>query len=151
MSQDLYPPKSINPYIKDINEYHELYKESVENPKKFFEQMANENISWLKDFNEIHNESFSDTKWFEGGKTNVSFNCIDRHLNDDANKTALIWEGDDPSDSKKLTYQELHDEVCKFANVLKKLGVEKGSRVCIYMPMIVETAFAMLALSLIHI
>ena len=145
MSQDLYPPKSINPYIKDINEYYELYKESVENPKKFFEQMANENISWLKDFNEIYNESFSDTKWFEGGKTNVSFNCIDRHLKDDANKTALIWEGDEPSDSKKLTYQELHDEVCKFANVLKKLGVEKGSRVCIYMPMIVETAFAMLA------
>ena len=145
MSQDLYPPKSINPYIKDINEYHELYKESVENPKEFFKQLANENISWLTDFDEVHNESFSNAKWFQGGKTNISFNCIDRHLKDDANKTALIWEGDDPSDSKKLTYQELHDEVCKFANVLKKLGVEKGSRVCIYMPMIVETAFAMLA------
>ena len=87
----------------------------------------------------------ANAKWFEEGKTNISLNCIDRHLESHANKTALIWEGDDPSDSKELTYQELHDEVCKFANVLKGLGVEKGSRVCIYMPMIVETAFAMLA------
>ena len=145
MSQDLYPPKSTNPYIKDIEEYHRLYKESVENPKEFFKQLANENISWLKDFDEVYNESFSNAKWFQGGKTNISFNCIDRHLKNNASKTALIWEGDDPSDSKKLSYQELHDEVCRFANVLKKLGVKKGSRVCIYMPMIAEAAFAMLA------
>ena len=145
MSQNLYPPKTTNPYIEDIEHYHRLYKESLENPKEFFNKLANENISWLKDFDEVHNESFANTKWFEGGKTNVSFNCIDRHLKNNATKTALIWEGDDPSDSKKLSYQELHDEVCKFANVLKKLGVEKGSRVCIYMPMIVEAAFAMLA------
>jgi len=145
VSQNLYPPKTTNPYIEDIEQYHRLYKESLENPKEFFNKLANENISWLKDFDEVHNESFANTKWFEGGKTNVSFNCIDRHLKNNATKTALIWEGDDPSDSKKLSYQELHDEVCKFANVLKKLGVEKGSRVCIYMPMIVEAAFAMLA------
>ena len=145
MSQNLYPPKTTNPYIEDIEQYHRLYKESLENPKEFFNKLANENISWFKDFDEVHNESFANTKWFEGGKTNVSFNCIDRHLKNNATKTALIWEGDDPSDSKKLSYQELHDEVCKFANVLKKLGVEKGSRVCIYMPMIVEAAFAMLA------
>ena len=145
MSQNLYPPKTTNPYIEDIEQYHRLYKESLENPKEFFNKLADENISWLKDFDEVHNESFANTKWFEGGKTNVSFNCIDRHLKNNATKTALIWEGDDPSDSKKLSYQELHDEVCKFANVLKKLGVEKGSRVCIYMPMIVEAAFAMLA------
>ena len=145
MSQNLYPPKTTNPYIEDIEQYHRLYKESLENPKEFFNKLADENISWLKDFDEVHNESFSNTKWFEGGKTNVSLNCIDRHLKNNATKTALIWEGDDPSDSKKLSYQELHDEVCKFANVLKKLGVEKGSRVCIYMPMIVEAAFAMLA------
>jgi len=145
VSQNLYPPKTTNPYIEDIEQYHRLYKESLENPKEFFNKLANENIYWLKDFDEVHNESFANTKWFEGGKTNVSFNCIDRHLKNNATKTALIWEGDDPSDSKKLSYQELHDEVCKFANVLKKLGVEKGSRVCIYMPMIVEAAFAMLA------
>jgi acetyl-CoA synthetase len=81
----------------------------------------------------------------KGGKINVSQNCIDRHLDDHANKTALIWEGDDPNDSNELSFQELHDEVCKFANVLKDLGIKKGSRVCIYMPMIVEAAFAMLA------
>ena len=145
MSQELYSPQSINPHIKDIDEFQKLYKESIEKPKEFFQTLAKENISWLKDFEEVHNNSFPNTQWFNGGQTNVSFNCIDRHLKDNANKVALIWEGDDPSDSKKLTYQELHDEVCKFANVLKDLGVKKGSRVCIYMPMIVEAAFAMLA------
>ena len=122
-----------------------MYEESIKNPKSFFKKLAKENISWIKDFEEVHNNSFSNTNWFVGGQTNVSFNCIDRHLTTNANKTALIWEGDDPSNSKKLTYQELHDEVCKFANVLKDLGVNKGSRVCIYMPMVIEAAFAMLA------
>ena len=146
MSQKLYSPKhSSNPYIKDFDEYEELYKQSVENPSQFFKDLANENISWIEDFKTTFNDRFSNAKWFEEGKTNISLNCIDRHLESHADKTALIWEGDDPSDSKELTYQELHDEVCKFANVLKGLGVEKGSRVCIYMPMIVETAFAMLA------
>ena len=145
MSNELYSPKSINPYIKDIDEFKKLYNESIENPKEFYEVLAKENISWLKDFEEVHNNDFSSTRWFSGGQTNVSFNCIDRHLNDNADKVALIWEGDDGSESKKLTYQELHDEVCKFANVLKNLGVEKGSRVCIYMPMIIEASFAMLA------
>ena len=146
MSQKIYNPKySSNPYIKDFDEYKELYKQSVENPSQFFKDLANENISWIEDFKTTFNDRFSNAKWFEEGKTNISLNCIDRHLESHANKTALIWEGDDPSDSKELTYQELHDEVCKFANVLKGLGVEKGSRVCIYMPMIIETAFAMLA------
>ena len=146
MSQKTYNPKySSNPYIKDFDEYEELYKQSVENPSQFFKDLANENISWIEDFKTTFNDRFSNAKWFEEGKTNISLNCIDRHLESHADKTALIWEGDDPSDSKELTYQELHDEVCKFANVLKGLGVEKGSRVCIYMPMIVETAFAMLA------
>jgi len=145
VSNELYSPKSINPYIKDIDEFKKLYNESIENPKEFYEVLAKENISWLKDFEEVHNNGFSSTRWFSGGQTNVSFNCIDRHLNDNADKVALIWEGDDGSESKKLTYQELHDEVCKFANVLKNLGVEKGSRVCIYMPMIIEASFAMLA------
>ena len=146
MSQKLYSPKhSSNPYIKDFDEYKELYKQSIEDPSKFFKDLANENISWMEDFKTTFNNQFNNAKWFEGGKTNISLNCIDRHLENDANKIALIWEGDDPADSKRLTYKELHDEVCKFANVLKGLGVEKGSRVCIYMPMIVETAFAMLA------
>lgn len=146
MSQKIYEPKhSSNPFIKDFDEYQELYKQSIENPALFFKELAKENLSWIEDFKTTHNNEFSDAKWFEGGKTNISVNCIDRHLANDANKIALIWEGDDPTDSRELTYQELHNEVCKFANVLKSLGVEKGSRVCIYMPMIVETAFAMLA------
>ncbi len=145
MSKDLYSPLSSNIHIKDIEEYKKLYIESIENPKDFFGKLAKENIAWFEDFDEVHNDKFSNTKWFKGGKTNLSFNCIDRHLENDANKTAIIWEGDDPSDSKIITYQNLHDEVCKFANVLKKLGIKKGSRVCIYMPMIPETAFAMLA------
>ena len=146
MSQKIYEPKhSSNPFIKDFDEYQELYKQSIEDPALFFKELAKENLSWIEDFKTTHNNEFSDAKWFEGGKTNISVNCIDRHLANDANKIALIWEGDDPADSRELTYQELHNEVCKFANVLKSLDVEKGSRVCIYMPMIVETAFAMLA------
>ncbi len=142
---NIYKPISTNPHIKDIDEYHELYKESIDNSEAFFQKLAKENISWISDFNEVQNDEFVNTKWFRGGKTNVSLNCIDRHLDENSNKTALIWEGDDPNESKQFTYKELHLEVCKFANVLKELGVKKGSRVCIYMPMIPEAAFAMLA------
>ena len=146
MSENVYNPKhSTNPFIKDFDEYEKLYKQSIDDPSQFFKSLAKENLNWLEDFKITHNKEFVNAKWFEDGKTNVSLNCIDRHLENDANKIALIWEGDDPANSKELTYQELHDEVCKFANVLKDLGVQKGSRVCIYMPMIVETAFAMLA------
>ena len=142
---NIYKPISTNPHIKDIDEYHELYKESIDNSEAFFQKLAKENISWISDFNEVQNDEFVNTKWFIGGKTNVSLNCIDRHLDENSNKTALIWEGDDPNESKQFTYKELHLQVCKFANVLKELGVKKGSRVCIYMPMIPEAAFAMLA------
>ena len=142
---NIYKPISTNPHIKDIDEYHKLYKESIDNSEAFFQKLAKENISWINDFNEVQNDGFANTKWFIGGKTNVSFNCIDRHLDENSNKTALIWEGDDPNESKQFTYKELHLQVCKFANVLKELGVKKGSRVCIYMPMIPEAAFAMLA------
>ena len=142
---NIYNPISTNPYIKNIDEYHDLYKESINNSEAFFQKLAKENISWISDFNKVHNGGFSNAEWFEGGKTNVSLNCIDRHLDENSNKTALIWEGDDPNESKQFTYKELHIQVCKFANVLKKLGAKKGSRVCIYMPMIPETAFAMLA------
>ena len=142
---NIYKPISTNPHIKDIDEYHKLYKESIDNSEAFFQKLAKENISWISDFNEVQNDEFANTKWFIGGKTNVSLNCIDRHLDENSNKTALIWEGDDPNESKQFTYKELHLQVCKFANVLKELGVKKGSRVCIYMPMIPEAAFAMLA------
>jgi acetyl-CoA synthetase len=140
-----YPKGRNNSFIKDLDEYKKLYQQSINHPEEFFGNLARENIEWIDDFDSVHNGKFSETKWFEGGKTNISVNCIDRHLKDNANKTAIIWEGDNPDDFKELTYQELHDEVCKFANVLKNLGVKKGSRVCIYMPMIVEVAYAMLA------
>jgi acetyl-CoA synthetase len=147
MAKDIYNPQSnsSNPYIKDMDEYKDLYNQSITNPSKFFGDLARNDLEWIEDFDRVHNDEFSNAKWFEGGKTNVSLNCLDRHLDKHADKTALIWEGDDPSDSRELTYQELHDEVCKFSNTLKNLGVVKGARVCIYMPMIVEAAFAMLA------
>jgi len=146
MSSNLYHPvEGSNIHIKNIEEYNKLYQQSINNPSKFFANLAQEDLSWMEDFISVHNGEFADTKWFEGGKINISVNCIDRHLENNANKTALIWEGDDPNNSKELSFQELHDEVCKFANVLKSLDVKKGSRVCIYMPMILEVAFAMLA------
>ena len=146
MSSNLYHPvEGSNIHIKNIDEYNKLYQQSINNPSKFFANLAQEDLSWMEDFISVHNGEFADTKWFEGGKINISVNCIDRHLENNANKIALIWEGDDPNDSKELSFQELHDEVCKFANVLKSLDVKKGSRVCIYMPMILEVAFAMLA------
>ena len=149
MAKDIYNPQSnsSNPYIKDMDEYKDLYNQSITNPSKFFGDLARNDLEWIEVFDQVHNDEFSNAKWFEGGKTNVSLNCIDRHLDKHADKTALIWEGDDPKDSRELTYQELHDEVCKFSNTLKNLGVVKGARVCIYMPMIVEAAFAMLACS----
>ena len=147
MVDKIYKPQteSTNIHIKNIQEYEDLYNQSIKNPSQFFGKLAKNDLHWIKDFETTHNNKFSDAKWFASGKINVSQNCIDRHLDDHANKTALIWEGDDPNDSNELSFQELHDEVCKFANVLKDLGIKKGSRVCIYMPMIVEAAFAMLA------
>ena len=139
------PVEGNNPFIKNLDEYKNLYEQSVNDPSKFFGHIAKQDLYWMEDFKNVHNGEFANTRWFDGGKTNISVNCIDRHLENNADKTAIIWEGDDPENSKRLTYQELHDEVCKFANILKELGIKKGSRVCIYMPMIVEVAFAMLA------
>ena len=145
MSEKIINPISTNPHIKDINEYLDLYEKSINDPESFFNNLAMNNLSWIKDFDSPHNNEFADAKWFEGGKINVSHNCIDRHLDKISEKVALIWQGDNPSESKEFTFQQLHTEVCIFSNVLKSLNVKKGSRVCIYMPMIPEAAFAMLA------
>ncbi len=141
----MHQPKSANPYIESIDDYISKYQESIVNPDKFFGELAQKELLWKREFDEVHNHSFEDTKWFAGGKINISENCIDRHLEKNGNKIAIIWEGDDPSESKKITYNELSSEVNKFANVLKELGAKKGSRICIYMPMIPEAAYAMLA------
>jgi acetyl-CoA synthetase len=131
----------------DNDTYLKWYKESVTNPEKFWAKHG-KRIDWFKPYKKVKNTTFKgkvSIKWFEDGVTNVAYNCIDRHLKKRGNQTAIIWEGDNPYDDKKVTYNELHEEVCRLANVLKKHGVKKGDRVTIYMPMIVEAAYAMLA------
>ncbi len=128
-----------------INEYRRL---GAKNPERFWAKMARENVSWFTRWKKVLQWKAPNAKWFVGGKLNVSYNCIDRHLEGDnawrRNKAAIIWEGE-PGDSRVITYGELHREVCKFANVLKGLGVKKGDRVAFYMPMVPELAIAMLA------
>ena len=130
-------------------QYNEMYQRSITDPDGFWAEQAEKFVTWSKKWTKVSDWTYDPKslhiKWYEGGKLNVSYNCIDRHLPSKANKTAIIWEGDNPKDSKKITYQELHDHVCKFANVLKQRGVKKGDRVCIYMPMIPEAGYAMLA------
>jgi len=128
--------------------YHELYRLSIEDPDKFWADQAEEFLSWSKKWDKVQDWTFQDNvkiQWFLGGKLNVSYNCLDRHLESRGDQVAIIWEGDNPEVDKKITYRELHTDVCKFANVLKERGVNKGDRVSIYMPMIPEAAVAMLA------
>jgi acetyl-CoA synthetase len=131
----------------DAAKYKEMYARSVKDPEGFWGEHG-KRIDWTKPFTKVKNSTYSNgvsIKWFEDGTTNVAYNCIDRHLAKRGDQTAIIWEGDDPKDSKAITYKELHAEVCRFANVLKARGVKKGDRVTIYMPMIPEAAYAMLA------
>ena len=131
----------------DSATYDAMYKQSIEQPDKFWGEQAEKFIDWSKPWDRVSKVNFNESQveWFSGAKLNVSYNCIDRHLVNKANDTAIIFEGDDPSDDLKVTYQELHDHVCRFANLLKERGVKKGDRVCIYMPMIPEVGYAMLA------
>ena len=131
----------------DAQRYRDMYQQSLDDPETFWAEMANEFLDWDHTWDTVVRYDFSkgDAEWFAGGKLNVSYNCIDRHLPQRADQTALIWEGDDPADCKHITYGELKDHVCRLANTLKARGVSKGDRVCIYMPMIPEAAFAMLA------
>jgi len=127
--------------------YESMYKASVEDPDTFWTEQATTFLDWITPFSQVSDCDMASgsIKWFLGGELNVTSNCIDRHLPARANQAAILWEGDEPGDDRTITYQELHDEVCKLANVLKDRGVKKGDRVCIYMPMIPEAAFAMLA------
>lgn len=131
----------------DRKTYHAMYRQSITDPENFWQQQA-ASLTWEVPFHTVRNTSFTGDvaiKWFEGGHLNVSSNCIDRHLLDKGEQAAIIWEGDNPEEGRIITYNMLHQSVCKLANVLKNLGVKKGDRVIIYMPMIPEAAFAMLA------
>ena len=127
--------------------FEELYRQSIESPEEFWAEQAGELIYWHEPWKTVIDSDFTkaEAKWFSGARLNVAFNCIDRHLERRGEQTAIIWEGDEPSDDKKITYRELHQHVCRLSNALKQRGVEKGDRVCIYMPMIPEAAYAMLA------
>ena len=136
-----------NPLLS-IEEYQKMYSFSFQNKESFWGQIALDQISWFKKFSKIKNSTFEkpvSIKWFEDGELNACYNCVDRHAEKRPDDIAIIWEGDDPNQSKIYTYKELQREVSRFANVLKKLGVTKGDRVTIYLTMIPEVAFAMLA------
>jgi len=143
----------VNDYFRengliDEDRYFEMYKRSVEDNEGFWADQA-QIVDWIKPFTKVKDVSYAKDdlhiRWYEDGELNVCYNCVDRHLDDKANQTALIWEGDDPNNDLKITYAQLHERVCRFSNVLKSIGVKKGDRVTIYMPMIPEAAVSMLA------
>ena len=130
-------------------QYNAMYAQSVEDPDTFWAEQAEQYLTWFKKWDTVLDWSFSEDdlhiNWFKGGTLNVSYNCLDRHLETRGDQVAIIWEGDNPDEDRKITYRELHAEVGKFANVLKERGVKKGDRVSLYLPMIPEAAVAMLA------
>jgi acetyl-CoA synthetase len=145
----LYP---VNPEIAarshiSADAYRTLYRQSIADPEAFWAEQARLFLDWSREWDKVMDCDFmhGHIRWFEGGRLNVSFNCLDRHLERRGDQVAIIWEGDQPSQQRKITYRELHRDVCRFANVLKAQGVRKGDRVCIYLPMIPEAAVAMLA------
>ena len=149
MSDQLLPvPKdwAAKAYV-DAAKYQAMYQASIDDPAKFWGEHG-KRIDWIKPYTQVKDVDYNGDvriRWYYDGVLNVSANCIDRHLAKRANQTAIIWEGDDPADSKHITYKEMHEQVCRLANVLKARGVKKGDRVTIYMPMIPEAAYAMLA------
>ena len=150
MDEKIYYPDLTNSksFKIDKNKYNEMYQESISNPEEFWRKMGNR-IDWITPFSKVKDTSFShddvSIKWYEDGSLNVSYNCIDRHLEKNRDKVAIIWESDEPSLSKNITYGELYKQVCRLSNIYKELGVNKGDRVILYMPMIPEAAYAMLA------
>src|SRR5258706_1466591 len=138
-------------HIKSMQQYRKLYNESIRSPEKFWAKQAKEELVWSKPWKKVLQWKLPLAKWFVGGRLNVSVNCLDRHLETPiVNKAALIWEGEPAEDGKPgevrvLTYKQLHHEVCRFANVLKRHGIQQGDRIIIYLPMVPEAAIAMLA------
>jgi acetyl-CoA synthetase len=150
MSETIHPvtPEWAKRAYVDEAKYNEMYARSIKDPNGFWSEAA-QRVDWIKPFTKVENTSFEmgkvSIKWFEDGVLNAAYNCIDRHLEKRGDQTAIIWEGDDPSQSRHITYRELHDEVCKMANILRLRNVKKGDRVTIYLPMIPEAAYAILA------
>ncbi len=140
------PDFAAHAHINDAR-YNDMYQRSIKDPDGFWAEQAQTFLTWSRPWNKVSEWDYHKglIRWFEGGKLNVAYNCLDRHLETRGDQVALIWEGDDPAEDKKITYRHLHAEVSKFANVLKTRGVKKGDRVCIYMPMIPEASVAMLA------
>ncbi|RNC86330.1 MAG: acetate--CoA ligase [Winogradskyella sp.] len=137
-----------NYHIKNFEEYYHVYRKSIGNPEHFWEEIAEEHFYWRKKWDNILSWDFTkpEVKWFEGAKLNITENCLDRHLHTRANKTAILFEPNDPNaPAEHITYKQLHERVCRFANVLEEQGVRKGDRVCIYLPMIPELAVSVLA------
>lgn len=138
------PPEfSKQSHVESLKHYKEMYRRSIESPDVFWAEMAEE-LHWFEKWKQVLEWNPPHAKWFVDGKINVSYNCLDRHLDARGDKTAILWEGE-PGDVREVTYRQLHEDVCRMANGLKGLGIEKGDRVCIYMPMVPETAVAMLA------
>ncbi|WP_419813390.1 acetate--CoA ligase [Bacterioplanoides sp.] len=150
-AQHVYPVKPGYADSAWINNetYQQMYQQSVLNPDSFWREQATQRIDWMQPFTQVRNVSFDnhnvDIRWFEDGTLNASVNCLDRHLPQRGDQTAIIWEGDEPDQDKHITYNELHEQVCRFANALKGQGIQRGDVVCIYMPMVPEAAVAMLA------
>lgn len=148
--KEIYPvPEQFKTTARTVeSEYFKRYQQSIEQPNEFWAEQA-QKLDWIKPFSQVKNTSFDPNhfkiEWFADGELNVSANCLDRHLKEHPHKPAIIWEGDHPSRHKIISFKELHDEVCRFANVLKKHGIRKGDRVVLYMPMIAEAAISMLA------
>ncbi len=151
MSENIHPLSKKFAAQANINadQYAKMYKQSIDDPGTFWAEQANNYVEWFKPWDKVTDWSFDQKdlhiKWYEGAKLNVSYNCLDKHLETRGDQTAIIWEGDNPEEDKHISYKELHAEVCQFSNVLKARGVKKGDRVSLYMPMIPEAAVAMLA------
>ena len=134
-----------NPNIKDLDEYRQMYEKSVTDPSSFFLEHALKELDWYEKPSIGYSGKITEPTWFGDGVLNISHNCIDRHAEKNPNKTAIIWQGDEKENTKNISYGKLQVEVSKLANGLKSIGVKKGDRVCIYMPMIPEAAYSMLA------
>ncbi len=138
-------------YIKSREEYEKMWQESIQKRDLFWSKISEEYVTWFKKWDKVYDSKYGSSakdlqvRWFTGGKLNVSYNCLDRHLKKRGDQTAIIWEGNEPGEGKTFTFRELHEQVCKFANVLKKNGVKKGGRVTFYLPMIPELAIGILA------